>query len=105
MTRALLSAKMPKLAAQWHPALNSVTPDQVSFGSGLKVWWRCPAGHEWMATVTGRTHGSGCPSCARKAFTPIPPHVVAQWHPTLNVVDNTRDTDEENCIRYRERRV
>ena len=34
-------------------------------GSGKKVWWKCPEGHEWEAVIANRTkRRSGCPFCA-----------------------------------------
>ena len=56
----------PVLAAQWHPTKNGdQTPEDVTAGSGQKVWWVCGQGHEWEATVVNRSHGTGCPRCAR----------------------------------------
>ena len=56
----------PDLAAQWHPTRNGqLRPQQVTTGSGKKVWWRCPADHDWEAVVYSRTKaGTGCPVCA-----------------------------------------
>ncbi|MFD6464812.1 zinc-ribbon domain-containing protein [Streptomyces goshikiensis] len=49
-----LAEAYPQLVALWHPDRNgSLTPDRVGTGGG-KVWWRCPAGHEWEETVISR---------------------------------------------------
>ncbi|MFD8979873.1 zinc-ribbon domain-containing protein [Streptomyces sp. NPDC059564] len=49
-----LAQAYPQLVALWHPDRNgSLTPDRVGTGGG-KVWWRCPAGHEWEETVISR---------------------------------------------------
>ena len=56
----------PELAAQWHSKNGTLNPDQVSAGSGLKIWWQCPLfnKHIWQAAPCGRTNGgSGCPFC------------------------------------------
>lgn len=83
----------PELASQWHPKKNgTLQPNQVTPFSNLRVWWRCPLGHDYLATVSHRTRcGSGCPYCAGrkvlKSFNDlatIEPEVAAQWHPTLN---------------------
>src|SRR4051794_26529965 len=40
----------PKLIAQWHPTKNGgFYPDEISYGSGRRVWWKCAKGpdHEW----------------------------------------------------------
>jgi hypothetical protein len=54
------------LAAQWHPTKNgSLTPYDVGFGSGQKVWWKCSVvlDHEWKAAIYNRSKGNGCPYC------------------------------------------
>lgn len=63
-----LATKFPKIAAQWHPTLNGdLTPDQVTAGSGRKVWWQCSEGHVWQACIHNRTgvNKTGCPVCAK----------------------------------------
>jgi len=54
------------LARQWHPTKNgTLTPDNITPGSGKQVWWKCKDGHEWRTAVHVRTlQGSGCPVCA-----------------------------------------
>ena len=34
------------------------------------VWWRCPLGHEWQASLATRTApaDAGCPTCAVAGF-------------------------------------
>ena len=62
-----LSSTNPALASEWHPTLNGeLSPTKVTKGSGLKVWWKCASGHEWVARIADRTAGSGCPECARR---------------------------------------
>lgn len=65
-----LSITHPQLAVQWHQTKNSnLTPDQVTAGSGKKVWWICPKSpdHEWHTSIANRARlGRGCPYCAGK---------------------------------------
>ena len=65
-----LSALFPKLAKEWHPEKNgSLTPADVTAGTGKKAWWRCSKdrNHEWEARVRTRSgNGSGCPICRRE---------------------------------------
>jgi len=58
----------PNTAAQWHPTKNGeLTGSDVLTGSNRKIWWHCPAGHEWQAQVNERSRkGSGCPECLRR---------------------------------------
>lgn len=61
-----LQSTHPEIAKEWHPTKNgTLTPDKVSYGYGKKVWWKCPNGHEYQATVNHRTGKSGtnCPVC------------------------------------------
>lgn len=95
MTKATLAETSPDLSQQWHPAENgSLTPKQVTPGSGRKVWWIGQCGHEWQATIVSRSRGTGCPYCTtvgRKrllvGFNDLDscdPELASQWHPVLN---------------------
>ena len=56
----------PQVAEQWDVEKNSdKKPEDYSWGSGEKVWWRCSKGHSsWQAAISQRTSaGSGCPQC------------------------------------------
>lgn len=89
-----LSTTYPEIAAQWHQSKNGdLTPDDVSFGSGKKVWWQCllVEDHIWQANISARTVGEqGCSCCAGKtvvasnSFATNHPGIAAQWHPTKN---------------------
>lgn len=85
MKREPLPIDSPHLVPEWHPQLNgALTPDLVTAGSQRMVWWRCAEGHEWRATVRGRTGGRGCRICARRAGPPLPVELAAEWHPSRN---------------------
>lgn len=88
-----LAGLFPELARQWHPTRNgNLTPDSVTPYSNKKVWWRCPLGHDYQASVGARTvNGSACPYCANRKvlvgfndLATLEPKTAAQWHPTLN---------------------
>jgi hypothetical protein len=84
----------PELVAEWHPKRNAgLEPSEVSYGSGRKVWWKCPRGpdHEWRASPNNRTAGrTGCPFCAGRkvsvtnSLATRRPDLAKQWHPTRN---------------------
>ncbi|MBS72613.1 MAG: methyltransferase-like protein [Thermoplasmata archaeon] len=60
-----LSDNYPELAEQWHPTKNGkLRPEDVTFGTHVKVWWKCPEGldHEWQTGVVNRLR-TGCPRC------------------------------------------
>jgi hypothetical protein len=90
-TRGSLSDDAPLHAALWHPTRNGdLTPDKVSTASRRRVWWLCPAEHEWEGVIADRTKTAGCPWCTRALpspeynFTTEAPHAGSMWHPTLN---------------------
>ena len=59
-----LATTHPHLAAEWHPTKNGeLTPYKVTYGKGKKVWWQCPFGHEYEATILHRSSGTNCPVC------------------------------------------
>lgn len=83
----------PKLASEWHPTKNEhINPNQISAGSGIKIWWKCPVAedHEWQATPNKRSRGTGCPCCSGKKIVKsnclltLFPDISNEWHPTRN---------------------
>lgn len=60
-----LAARVPDIAAEWHPKLNGrLTPHDVTPGMRRKVWWRCSRGHTWSAMIRNRGRNRhGCPKC------------------------------------------
>lgn len=61
-----LQTTHPQLSKEWHPTKNgALTPSQVTYGMGKKVWWICPNGHEYQASILHRAGkpGTNCPIC------------------------------------------
>lgn len=88
-----LASMSPEIAKEWHPTKNGeITPDNISYGTGRKAWWRCEEGHEWESKVNSRTSGKGCPLCSGKVTTPersltfLNSRLAKEWHPTKNSV-------------------
>lgn len=73
-----LAALNPQLAKEWHPTKNkTLQPTQVTIGNSTeKVWWLCPSGHEYQATIYNRNHGTGCPACQRELKTSFPEQAI-----------------------------
>ena len=65
------ATKYPEIAKEWHPTKNgNLRPSDVTFGSGKKVWWKCPIGHEYQAVVRDRGSGhTNCPICNTSRLT------------------------------------
>ena len=57
----------PVLASQWSDKNKGLTSDCVLPYSMRKVWWVCPNGHEWKASINNRNRknrkGTECPYC------------------------------------------
>ena len=105
-----LAEARPDLAKEWNYEKNGdLKPEDVSCGSGKKVWWKLPydvpndypVGHlrgkhfefEWEASIGSRAGSQhvGCPYLTGTAVCPgfndlatINPELAAQWHPTKN---------------------
>ena len=52
------------LLDEWARDENGFGPEDVSYGSKKKCWWRCAKGHLYQASITSRTNEhTGCPYC------------------------------------------
>lgn len=59
-----LLSENPELASQWNYERNeNKRPEHYYPNSNCKVYWICPLGHEWEATIQSRNKGAGCQEC------------------------------------------
>lgn len=86
-----LASQNPRLASQWHPTRNLLSPSEITARNSRKVWWLGECGHEWEARVLHRANGAGCGVCSgnkiMKGFNDLAtlePEIASQWHPTKN---------------------
>lgn len=58
----------PELLDEWDYEKNiNISPEEITYGSGKKIWWKCKEGHpSWCAPITNRLNGCGCPICGRR---------------------------------------
>jgi hypothetical protein len=61
-----LSTTNPKLLEEWDYEKNDLDPTKTSPNTHKKVWWKCKHGHSWEAQIKSRSHGCGCPQCAKE---------------------------------------
>ena len=54
----------PELVSEWSEKNLPLTPDDITFGSNKKVWWKSACGHEWQTSVKARSNGEKCPICS-----------------------------------------
>ena len=45
----------PELITEWSEKNLPLTPDDITFGSNKKVWWKGTCGHEWQTSVKARS--------------------------------------------------
>lgn len=83
-----LASQRPDLVKEWEVAMNAgLGPQDVTCGSGKKVWWKCKHGHSWLMPVKHRALLlQGCPYCAGKKawpgfndFATYHPELVKYW--------------------------
>lgn len=83
----------PELLEEWDYDKNTgISPEQLTSGSGRKVWWICrTCGYSWKTNVGHRTSGRGCPSCSGKIVRPgindlktLYPEIAREWDAELN---------------------
>jgi hypothetical protein len=68
-----LENAFPNIAKEWHHLKNGgLTPDKVTPGSGIMVWWQCQIHqeHEWKTTINSRVRGANCPDCHPQSSIP-----------------------------------
>ena len=99
-----LAEKFPDLAKQWDYGRNGdLTPDKVSYGSRLKVWWKCPiCGYSYQKIIGNRTapckrsvESDKCPICLGRVIIPgynslkakYPESIEKEWDYEKNTVD------------------
>ena len=76
----------PELVSEWSEKNLTLTPDDITFGSNKKVWWKGTCGHEWQASVKARSNGEKCPICSGARviagindLATLEPLLVKQW--------------------------
>ncbi len=85
-----LKEAAPNLVKEWVIDKNlPLTPNQLSVGSNVGVWWQCKIGHEWEASPSER-RVNGCPYCAGKRPSPqnnlkvLAPNLSEEWYQIRN---------------------
>lgn len=92
-----LTVTHPLVSQQWHQTKNEeLIPRNFSYGSGSKVWWICPKGHEWEAFINNRTNkDSGCPHCLKSGSSQ---QELLIWSELSHVYGN--DNVSHRCRKY-----
>lgn len=98
-----LQTHNPKLAGEWDFEKNEQLPSQVTPYSTKKAWWLCEKSHSWLAAISGRSAGNGCPVCSgRKVLAgyndlaTVNPKVADEWDFDKNDLLPTQVTAHSN---------
>ena len=77
-----LATVHPELIVEWSDRNLPLTPDNVTFGSNKKVWWKGACGHEWETSVKARSSGEKCPICSGASIndlSTLKPELASEW--------------------------
>ena len=90
-----LAEKCPELLEEWDDT--EFSPTEVSYGSEIKVWWKCKeCDNRWKTRVNNRVNGKGCPYCSgnsihsdgRNSLAQYAPEIAKEWNePSLKPSD------------------
>ena len=70
----------PALAKEWNYEKNDdLKPEEFAANSNKDVWWKCPKGHVWHASIANRSKGNGCPVCNSERKTSFPEYALAYY--------------------------
>lgn len=83
-----LATTHPNLAREFDREKNGFGPENITFGSIKKVWWKCKFGHSWQETPNVRSsQNAGCPFCSGRRVLPgfndlatINPQLAKEWN-------------------------
>lgn len=84
-----LATTHPVLAKEWDYNKNgSLLPTRFSYGSDQKIWWICSKGHSYHTSITNRSSGTGCPTCAKETHTSFPEQAIHYYCQQITHAEN-----------------
>lgn len=84
----------PKLLKRWNYEKNTIRPNEITEGSGDKVWWKCPTcGYEWQSTIGHVKRNDGCPYCNSKVVIEGENDLKSQYPKLMNEWDYKKNKD------------
>ena len=92
-----IANRNPEVLNEWDYDRNNelgITPNNVSAGSSIKVWWKCEKGHHYKATISTKINQStGCPYCSSKCvlvgfndLATTNPELLKEWDYNKNII-------------------
>lgn len=106
-----LAVRFPDLCLEWDYDRNSDRPEDISYASNQKRWWRCRNGcstprcqtsHLWESTIINRTFGgNGCPFCSSNGDAVCDCQTLATRFPDVaSEWDYQRNPDRPEDVSY-----
>lgn len=91
-----INNRKTQLLNEWNYEKNTTfSPQEITYGCGKKVWWKCSKGHEWCVPPSNRTQGTGCPVCSRTQ-TSFPEQAIAFYlSKSFNILQRYRKNGYE----------
>jgi hypothetical protein len=85
----------PELTEEWDFELNDKLPEEYRSQANKKVNWICKNNpkHKWIANISKRVNGNGCPYCSNKKIddtnnlTVLNPILASEWDYSKNTID------------------
>ncbi len=66
-----LKTRYPKIAEEWDYSKNEKNPEDYTYGSGYKAWWKCnKCGLSYQSYINVHIRGHKCPYCAGNKIFP-----------------------------------
>lgn len=72
---------------------------KIGKGSRVKLWWICPKGHKYEASVSKRFNGTNCPICDNKKIISgindlktLNPKIIKEWNYDKNKIEGIDPT-------------
>lgn len=106
--KRILSIERPALISEWDfvKNMNICSPDNITVGSGQKVWWICQKHHSYQMAIYKRSDGVGCPFCGNRKILAgfndlktVKPELIEEW----DYQNNTDINPETIGVSYREK--
>lgn len=99
-----LESLRPDLLKEWNFNKNiDVTPDKVTIGNSLKVWWKCnKCKSEYDMRINHKATGINCPYCRgyrvneTNSLKSLNPLLANEWHPVKNSLSSSDVTVSSN---------
>ncbi len=108
--QASLKLRCPNLILEWDFEKNgNLKPENFTYGSDVKVWWKCPKGHSYEASISHRTqkvNATSCPYCAGQQImsgyndlATKRPDLMQEWDYEKNVGINPKSISANNTAK------